>query len=259
VPKPKLSNTQIRAIVSRVDARELIKRGQVVIRATVDTFGKRAASQLHLPDQFNLQDPRVGRFLRQWGVERITTKVNRVTQERLRVVLERGSDAGKPYAEIEKDIARVFEVAKGSRARAIAQTEIPRASNFASKESYRQLGVEKKEWQATEDDVTRDTHAEMNGQVVEINEMFVSPSGAQADYPGDFGVPEEDINCRCGVLPVVEEQRMIGNRFHMWKMLERQRLPFERRLRVAMKSGFAAQERAALEQFRQYVVLEDAA
>jgi uncharacterized protein with gpF-like domain len=60
-------------------------------------------------------------------------------------------------------------------------------------------------WVATLDDRTRDTHAEMDGQVVGMDEPFVSPSGAELMYPGDPNAPpEEVINCRCVVAINIE-------------------------------------------------------
>ena len=58
-----------------------------------------------------------------------------------------------------------------------------------------------KQWDSTFDGNTRDTHRELDGQVVGIDEEFVIPStGARALYAGGFGDPSEDCNCRCCIL-----------------------------------------------------------
>lgn len=58
-----------------------------------------------------------------------------------------------------------------------------------------------KQWDATLDEHTRDTHVELDGQVVGVDEPFVIPStGAEAMFAGGFGDPAEDCNCRCCVL-----------------------------------------------------------
>ena len=58
-----------------------------------------------------------------------------------------------------------------------------------------------KQWDSTLDGNTRDTHRELDGQVVGIDEEFVIPStGARALYAGGFGDPSEDCNCRCCIL-----------------------------------------------------------
>lgn len=58
-----------------------------------------------------------------------------------------------------------------------------------------------KQWDATLDDKTRDTHVELDGQVVDVDEPFVIPStGASAMFAGGFDDPAEDCNCRCCIL-----------------------------------------------------------
>ena len=40
----------------------------------------------------------------------------------------------------------------------------------------------------------------LDSQIVDVNGYFKSDSGYKALYPGDFGVPSEDCNCRCALL-----------------------------------------------------------
>lgn len=56
-----------------------------------------------------------------------------------------------------------------------------------------------KQWDATLDGSTRRTHRELDGQIRELNEPF-EMHGKKAMYPGDFGDPAEDCNCRCVAL-----------------------------------------------------------
>lgn len=53
-----------------------------------------------------------------------------------------------------------------------------------------------KRWDATMDAVTRFTHRLLNDQIKRTDEMFTTANGS-AYAPGLFGVPEEDVNCRC--------------------------------------------------------------
>lgn len=57
----------------------------------------------------------------------------------------------------------------------------------------------RKKWVTRMDDRVRDTHSYMEGQIVGINDLFYTYTGASAMYPGGFGEPEEDINCRCAI------------------------------------------------------------
>lgn len=56
-----------------------------------------------------------------------------------------------------------------------------------------------KQWDATMDNKTRPEHAELDGQIRELDEPF-SIAGYDAMYPSGFGVAFLDINCRCALL-----------------------------------------------------------
>ena len=54
-----------------------------------------------------------------------------------------------------------------------------------------------KHWVTMRDDKVRDTHDYLEGTEVPFNEDFYTYNGDHAPFPGMFGVPEEDVNCRC--------------------------------------------------------------
>jgi SPP1 gp7 family putative phage head morphogenesis protein len=215
------------------------------VRATVIAFGDRAVSTFageSVGFDFNTT---VALFLRETAGARITS-INNTTQNSVRRTLESGLVAGQSTDEIATALEGVFDRAAAGRALTIARTEVNRASNFGTKEGYVQAGIQQKEWQATEDSVTRDSHAGMDGQVVDMDDDFESPDGGGADYPGDFGDASEDANCRCGVLPVISDRRVI---WMTWKVLERLRSPHDKAVRVAMQKAFAAQRDTVLTHF----------
>ena len=105
---------------------------------------------------------------------------------------------------IPKISKRLQETVGGTeRATLIARTETIAATNGANMAAYRISGVElRKEWLATGDARTRDTHRAASGQLVERDAPF-TVGGYPADYPGDPNLPaSERVNCRCAVLPV---------------------------------------------------------
>lgn len=85
-----------------------------------------------------------------------------------------------------------------SRAATIARTEIIGAANQASLAAAQLSGAAPyKQWLATLDNRTRESHAELNGETVPINDVFSNGLNA----PGDpYGDPGEVINCRCTVI-----------------------------------------------------------
>lgn len=246
-----LKKSDVPKLVAKVTARELTRRGEPLIRGTVTQFGKRAANLVSGTDVFNVQNRRVQDFIRRWGAERITGDVNRTTQRRIRNVLIKAIDDGLGYEAMGKRISHVFDVAEGSRAVMIARTEVARASNFATEEGYRQAGVDQKEWQhSAGGDNPREDHIEMDGQIVGIDEDFTSPSGNTAPYPGEFGDPGDDINCQCGVLPVVGDKRMrASSRRWIARFLPRLVAPWQRKFATAMRQGFKEQRKAVMAEF----------
>lgn len=116
--------------------------------------------------------------------------------------ISRGIAAGLAYAEIARNI-QFRTNAPISRAKTIVRTEGHRIQQ-ASAEDARQVAKSKgadvvKMWDATMDGETRPTHRRLDGQIRETDEKF-EMDGKEAMYPGDFGDPAEDCNCRCVAL-----------------------------------------------------------
>lgn len=63
-----------------------------------------------------------------------------------------------------------------------------------------------KTWNSMKDDKVRDTHDYLDGMTVGFDEDFYTYNGDHAKYPGLFGVPEEDVNCRCLVQLSLRQQ-----------------------------------------------------
>ena len=132
----------------------------------------------------------------------------RVATRQIREEITQGIIQGRGYPDVAKDIAERMNMAAG-RAERIVRTEAHRAreeGKLASLEQAEKRGVEmEKVWTSTLDGNTRDTHQDLDGQTVPMFDddgnpgLFKSPAGNTAEYPGGFGVAEEDINCRCAV------------------------------------------------------------
>lgn len=112
-----------------------------------------------------------------------------------------GERNGETIDEIAARIGRVFEQAKGYRARVIARTETVGAANAGSFNAALQSGVVKnKVWLATSDHRTRSTHVAADGQSVGLKKKF-RVGTAKMEHPGDpAGGAAETINCRCTMI-----------------------------------------------------------
>jgi SPP1 gp7 family putative phage head morphogenesis protein len=167
--------------------------------------GKTALEDLNSPISFDIENPRALRFMR--NRERKIDDITDTTYKELKRTLDDGMEAGESITSLRGRVKEYFDVCENYRAERIARTETIGSYNAGTNEGYKQSDVVAgKEWSSTLDDRTRDTHAEMDGQRVGLDEDFESPSGAHAQCPGSFGVAEEDINCRCATLPVLKEE-----------------------------------------------------
>lgn len=79
----------------------------------------------------------------------------------------------------------------------VAETEAHRIYNAGAEDTATAAGATKKTWNTMLDDRVRDAHEPLQGVTVPIDSEFVTWDGHKAKYPGGFGIPELDINCRC--------------------------------------------------------------
>ena len=153
---------------------------------------------------FDLQDPNLRRVLERQA-QRFAEQVNETTWNRLKEQLQLGLDAGEGTDLLAQRVEAVMGDRIRSSAQTIARTETTTAYNAATVESYKQSGVVGgKRWLAALDERTRETHVEAHDQVVGIEENF-TVGGSEGPAPGEIGVAEEDINCRCTITAVLKE------------------------------------------------------
>lgn len=116
--------------------------------------------------------------------------------------IARGIATNMSYGEIARNISERMNISL-RKARRIVITEAHRIREEAAQDARSAAKTQGadvvKQWDATMDGKTRKTHRKLDGQVREINEPF-EVDGKKAMHPGGFGLPEEDINCRCVAL-----------------------------------------------------------
>lgn len=173
-------------------------------RAVVDDFGRQMMISLGATASFSMLSPLVVEFLQSSSLDRIDM-INATTREQLRDELTQGVLEGEGIPALSKRVALVMGHAKNFRSERIARTEVLRASNFARWQGMAQVGlITQRRWLSTKDGRTRDAHVRLDGQIALINEPF-RIDGAEAMYPGAFGRPELDVNCRCTTLPIIND------------------------------------------------------
>ena len=123
-------------------------------------------------------------------------KITQETNDQLQNILSNAVSEGMSIPKASKEVAKLFDNF-GYRSDRIARTEIIRASNFASEESFKESGVvEGKEWLATLDERTGDLDAALDGSVAKLGKDF---------HAGGESVPYPPLhpNCRCTIIPVI--------------------------------------------------------
>lgn len=128
--------------------------------------------------------------------QRITGTMVNAARSTLTDAFEEGWGTDKTSRELERALG-------GSREEndRLARTEMHTAASVGSNAAAQSTGMDMvKEWAATDDARTRETHQEADGQRVEMDERF-AVGDAMLAYPGDpTGPAKEVINCRCVVL-----------------------------------------------------------
>ena len=123
-------------------------------------------------------------------------------KKRITAEVSRGIATNIAYKDIARNLNNVANIGI-NKAKRIAQTEGHRIAETATHDAQiaaKEAGADVvKQWDATLDGATRDTHRQLDGQIREIDEPF-EVDGMQAMFPGDFGDPAEDCNCRCASL-----------------------------------------------------------
>lgn len=218
----------------------------------IQEWAKDVLGDLGQSARFDLLNPKIAEHLRQFAGDRIEGIVDATTRDALRSVLIEVVRAGGSIDDLVKAIDEVFDYADDVRAATIARTEVLRSSNWASTEAFRISGVvDEREWVATPDERTRESHLAMDGQVVGINEKFVAPTGAEADHPGAFGIADEDIQCRCTTAAVIADPDKAGvskavDRVAAWKRWDAVASPWEADAEAAVKRGLGVQRREVI-------------
>ena len=116
--------------------------------------------------------------------------------------ITRGIATSLPYAKIARNITSQTNM-PFANAKRIVRTEghrIQEASAEDARQAAKKRGADViKQWDASLDPKTRPLHRRLDGQIRELDEPFEA-GGYTPMYPGDFGDPSQDCNCRCVAL-----------------------------------------------------------
>ena len=144
--------------------------------------------------------------------EEINQTTKKQLLEKMRKALAESIDEGEG---LENTKERLMEATKGVfdemtdvRAYLIARTETGASVNMGQMATYEATGIEQKEWIATLDDRTRESHIMIDGTILPMSETFeVENTEGGVDnmlYPSDpNGSAGNVCNCRCTIAGVI--------------------------------------------------------
>lgn len=150
---------------------------------------KRAA---FIPDSIKVQLREQGEISAKKMLARMQSKVAKI--------IETAQAEGLGAKDITKDLSKVFTTMSEGQVKTIARNEMNLASALRNQQNYLDLGVQFQQWSAIVDDVTRDSHLDLDGEIVRIGDTFSNGLRYPHDHSGDIG---EWINCRCDSLPFI--------------------------------------------------------
>jgi HK97 family phage portal protein len=178
-------------------AADIERKTEPLYKASIQKGAESVIQELGLAVDFNLLSPQVAKFLHE-KMFQIADLVDGPVAESLREALGEGIAKGESVEDLATRVEEVFSVER-TRARRIARTEVAESFNGGRFATMKEAGVVRIEWLSARDDRVRDSHQEVDGEVIVLGDRF--SNGLL--YPLDpAGPPEEIVNCRCVSLPV---------------------------------------------------------
>jgi len=127
--------------------------------------------------------------------------INETTESKIHNTIADGVAEGKGHYEIGQDVESKLDETWPGRGMTISRTEANSAMNQATREDMKATVPDLwKTWSTTGMDNVRDWHAEVDGESIPQEEMFIV-DGEEMNGPGDDSASSENIiNCACCLL-----------------------------------------------------------
>lgn len=158
-------------------------------------------------DKLLKEDPKI---LPEWKIDE--KKDYDWNRQKVENAVTQGIIQGESVDQIAVRLAKELKSTNMSKMRMFARTAITGAQNAGRQKQFEDAiakGIDvRKQWIATLDDRTRDTHQKLDGQTVDVNEPFhvgTKKGKKTIRYPGDPNAePALVYNCRCSMKAVIK-------------------------------------------------------
>lgn len=137
------------------------------------------------------------------------------SQKKLNNAITQGIIQGESLDKIANRISKNLSSQNKNKMKTFARTAMTGAQNSGRQmqlQNAKKMGIDlMKEWMATLDSHTRDSHADVDGEQVEVDKRF--SNGLM--YPGEpGGAPAEVYNCRCTMVSELKKYPSVYNRYN---------------------------------------------
>lgn len=162
-----------------------------------ETYEKGAEGTKTIYRLNQIDQPKLVDTARLRGGERIVG-ITKTTRENIRAIIIDGLETGKGRKELSETIEMTMNTSS-ARARTIAAQECNISLLAGNFDMAKKGGFTRKTWHVTNISKARDTHRQLNGKTVGINEPFITSKGNRLMVPcdPDCRVAEETVNCHC--------------------------------------------------------------
>ncbi len=183
---------------------DLVEMARPHMESAMAASAQAAADQFELGISFDVNRPINQRWLTD-RAEWWAGHVNETTGKKVTIAVAKANEEGWSLKQLADELAPIGDGGLQTQARAArsARTEMVSAQNEGHLQAYAQAEVGWKQWLASIDGRERPTHGIAHLQVRPLEADF-EVGGALLRAPGQGGVPEETINCRCVALPRFE-------------------------------------------------------
>jgi len=165
---------------------------------------------------WDVANPEVQAFISEYSFK-FASGLGTTTKESLRGLTASAQAEGWSINKLRDELTGIYGGWDKTRAQMIAQTETIRSSNAGAVMSYKQAGIEYKQWYTAQDGKVCGFCQEMHNKIVGVSDNYWAMGDTMTvDVPDakpismtltyeDVGAPPLHPNCRCTILPVVEE------------------------------------------------------
>lgn len=197
-------------------------------KAGLKLGGDQIARQLGTKNPFRLSDEWFLRLLPERFKK--VVEINVTTQTKLRAQMREAFANNETLQEVQARIKAVFKEASNSRALRIARTESAMSVSTGRHVTMKTSGISRKGWLTAGDENVRATHVQAGSAYrkgIPIDGAFIV-GGARLMHPNDpAGPAKEIVNCRCVLMPIVDERNWDGDETRFMSLAESEALDKE--------------------------------